>query len=219
MSNVQDIYITLEHADRETWIQIFRIREPHDGEQVLSRLEEEYGHPIGPPDAPSALLVFVPPGDPDGLLIFTSIPRSATFKDLRTVFGGALEIETGPVQIWFGSAGGYDAETIIPLKWVVQPITYAVGKLIKLCDDVTFARECDGVARWRNTGIIDSHLIDTVRGHGVTWDAKLFSRIYAVDDGERGALLRAAGYEWRYLKDRGGHYWYLVSADDWTPGI
>lgn len=207
-----DLYISLEYMDRETWTKVIPIADAAPDERVLDRVAAEHGAPIFGPGVDGALVVWAPTGDPDGLIVFTHIPATTTFADLEMVFGGALLDPSGPVTVAFGGAGGFDAEEIVSFKWLLRPITWSLGKVVKVFDENLFAEERDGVARWRNTGVIDDHLIRHIRSHGVIWSAKLFSRHYAVSERERGELLRAAGYVWTYLGEERGHVWYDETA-------
>lgn len=226
---MQDVFITLDFVERRATDSLvtLRLRDPRPDESVLERVNQEYeaNHGIdlfglGTPDSQDwAALQWAPRDDPDRLLIFTFMPRSATFAELVEVFGPVAHDPNGPIQLSVGAAGGFDSESIVSLPWPVRSIVRLGEKAVQLHDEATFADEREGVARWHDSGQIDEYLVALIREHGVRWDEKLFSRRFGVTNRDRGELLRAAGYERRYDKDRRDYAWFDTDPDTWTGGL
>jgi len=217
---VEPVFITLSLFRRES--EVYQIAKPDPEEGVVDRLISEYsvthGQSLSMSREEDATMEFVPlswhpRGDPDGMSVFTRLPRSATFRDLETAFGPDVHDERGPVWITITYEGGDSDGTVVPLPWPLRAIYWVTSQGLRLRDAEAFKDQREGVARWRNTGVIDSHLIALVRRNGFYWDANAFARQYGVSEAERGELLRASGYEWRFVEGPDKHYWVDTQAE------
>lgn len=217
---MEPVYLSLNLFRRQT--EVYEIAYPDPHESVVDRLMADYsrthGQPLSRSRAEDEAMDFVPlswrpQGEPDGMSIFTKLPRSARFADLETVFGPDVHDERGPIWVTITYEGGDSDGSVVPLPWPIRAIYWVTAQGLRLRDAEVFKDQREGVARWRNTGVIDSHLISLVRQKGVYWDAEAFARQYGVSDAERGELLRASGYEWQFVLGPDKHYWVDTQAD------